>query len=374
MSKITIAVCDTDKTYGQKLGEWISLEKGGRVFGSSFSTLEGFLEFQKKGRVDIVLLGNGFWDEPAITAQMKEELEEKETQKDTVQKKGTVTEKKLQKDQTKNTHKILWIYLKDSSVRQEHWDLAKNFPVIGKYQPASRIVREIFYHYQKLGEQQETDMISREVLGVYSPEHSIWQTPFALTLAQTLGQKEKVLYVNFKECAGFAEWLQENYPRDLLDVMYLCLTSEGNIADCVGSAVYSMENFDYIPPADDSQCLGEVSGQDYLQFVKLLADKSGYEVIILDFGMMVSGFFSLLEFCSKVYVPFERGELQKNAWKHFKQIVARQENLRLEEKAAYFQLPDMNPYNCRENKIQQWIWGELGDCARQIAGVQGGTD
>ncbi len=374
MRKISIAVCDTDKTYGQKLGEWISLEKGGRAFGSSFSTPESFLEFQKKGTVDIVLLGNGFWEEPAIAAQMEKALEENETQKDTMQKKGMAAEKDLKKSQAKNTQKILWIYLKDSSVRQENSDLTENFPVIGKYQPASRIVREIFYHYQKLGNQQEPAILSREVLGVYSPEHSIWQTPFALTLAQALGQREKVLYVNFKECAGFAEWLQENYSRDLLDVMYLCLTGEGNIADCVGSAVYSMENFDYIPPANDSQCLGEVSSQDYLEFVKLLAEKSGYEVIILDLGMMVSGFFGLLEFCSKVYIPSETGELQENAWNHFKQIVARQENLRLEQKVAHLQLPDMNPCICRENKMQQWIWGELGDYARKIAGVQGGTD
>lgn len=427
MRKISIAVCDTDRTYGQKLGEWISLEKGGRVCGSSFSTPENFLEFQKKGEVDVVLLGSGFWEEPAITAQMKEAVTEqnsapelkgilpqnalgvKETlpqevlkmkkelpqevlkvkkelsrgdaemegivsgEKAAAKTKGICSGEMLQRGQ--DSRRILWIYLEDPTARQALPDLAQNFPVIRKYQAASQIVREIFFYYQKLGIlEQEPALTGREILGVYSPDHSIWQTPFALTLAQTLSPKERALYVSFRECAGFEEWLGESYTRDLLDVMYLCLTGKGNISDCVGSAVYTLEGFDYVPPARDSECLGEVSSRDYLQFIKLLAEKSGYDVFILDLGMMVSGFFGLLELCSKVYIVSDSGELPGNARKHFKQIAARQDNVQLEQKISYLQLPEMNEGFCRREKMQQWIWGELGDYTRRIAGVQGGTD
>ena len=384
MRKISIAVCDTDRTYGQRLGEWLSLESGDRVCGSSFSAPENFLEFQKEGEVDVVLLGSGFWEEPAITAQMKETLalqesaaqaEEALAEHKTAAQTGVQTEQKLQGEQKENSGRILWIYLTDLSVKQNLPDLVQNFPVIGKYQAASQIVREIFFYYQKLGlPEQELTLANREILGIYSPAHSIWQTPFALTLAQALSPKEKVLYVNFRECAGFEEWLGENYQRDLLDVMYLCLTGEGNISDCIDSAVYSLEGFDYIPPARDSECLGEVSGRDYLKFIRLLAEKSGYEALILDLGMMFSGFFSLLELCGKVYIVSESGELPGNARKHFKQVAARQENAQLERKISYLQLPELNAGFRREEKMQQWIWGELGDYARRIAGVQGGTD
>ena len=384
MRKISIAVCDTDRTYGQRLGEWLSLERGDRVCGSSFSAPENFLEFQKEGEVDVVLLGSGFWEEPAITAQMKETLalqesaaqaEEALAEHKTAAQTGVQTEQKLQGEQKENSGRILWIYLTDLSVKQNLPDLAQNFPVIGKYQAASQIVREIFLYYQKLGlPEHELTLANREILGIYSPAHSIWQTPFALTLAQALSPKEKVLYVNFRECAGFEEWLGENYQRDLLDVMYLCLTGEGNISDCIDSAVYSLEGFDYIPPARDSECLGGVSGRDYLKFIRLLAEKSGYEALILDLGMMFSGFFSLLELCGKVYIVSESGELPGNARKHFKQVAARQENAQLERKISYLQLPELNAGFRREEKMQQWIWGELGDYARRIAGVQGGTD
>ena len=72
MKKISVAVCDTDQAYGKKLGEWISLEKGERLRGCSFSGPEGFLEFRKEQKTEIVLLGTGFWEDVRILEQIKE--------------------------------------------------------------------------------------------------------------------------------------------------------------------------------------------------------------------------------------------------------------------------------------------------------------
>lgn len=175
--------------------------------------------------------------------------------------------------------------------------------------------------------------------------------------------------MNLKECAGFARWLQENYQRDLLDVMYLCLNGERNIPDCIRSAACSLEGFDYIPPAEDGICLGETDRKDYVEFVTLLAEKSGYDVVILDFGMMIPGFFDILEKCSHVYIALEQEELQEEAVCHFRQMMSRQNRPLLEEHVTFLRLPAARTgrYHGVE-RLQQWIWGELGDCARQLAG------
>ena len=55
-----------------ELGEWISLEKGERLRGCSFSGPEGFLEFRKEQKTEIVLLGTGFWEDVRILEQIKE--------------------------------------------------------------------------------------------------------------------------------------------------------------------------------------------------------------------------------------------------------------------------------------------------------------
>ncbi|MCI8707696.1 MAG: hypothetical protein HFH44_13455, partial [Lachnospiraceae bacterium] len=69
MSKILIAVCDADTAYGKRLGEWITLGKGGQLRGYSFSAPGQFLEFQKTETPDVVLLGAGFWEDARITGQ-----------------------------------------------------------------------------------------------------------------------------------------------------------------------------------------------------------------------------------------------------------------------------------------------------------------
>lgn len=363
MKKISIAICDSGQSYGERLGEWISLEKKDRLTGCCFSSPESFLEYQKQQEPDIVLLGNGFCENSEIRKQLHV-IDE------------TACEKNIMEESDDVGKKALWLYLHDPMGKENVPEIIRNLPTVEKYQPASKLVREIFSYYQNYRKaEQETVTAQWEMIGVYSPGHSIWQTPFALTLAQTLGKKERVLYVNFKECAGFREWFHEEYQRDLLDVMYLCLTNEVNVADCISSAVYTMEGFDYVPPAEDGICLSEISRKDYKRFIRLLGEKSGYNVILLDFGMMLPGFFDLLGECSRVYIPKETGELHEGPQQQFCRIAERQGSFGITEKISYLTLPCLTPGICQgETWMHQWVWGALGDYTRRLLGVQSGTD
>lgn len=150
---------------------------------------------------------------------------------------------------------------------------------------------------------------------------------------------------------------------------------EGNISDCIKSAVYTLEGFDYIPPAGDGVCLGQISKQDYIRFFRLLIEKGGYDIVILDFGMMVPGFSEMMGMCSKAYILSDQTGLQEYSLQHFKEMVARQKNWELEQKLSYLSLPSGAVKNCQgEPKMQQWIWGELGDYVRELMGVQIGTN
>ncbi len=359
MKKILIAVCDTDGSYGERLGEWFSLQRGEKLQSMYFSSPECFWEHYGSRKPDIVLLGTGFLDDDAICEEL-------------------VGQRKRAQEESPQGGKgeILWMYLRASEGKEQIPDYIRELPAVDKYQPASRILREIFSIYRQWEDEALNEVGGeREVIGIYSPCHSIWQTPFALTFAQGLAQEEKVLYVNLQECAGFGSWFGEEYEKDLLDVMYLCLNDGGNIAHCVSSALYTMEGIDYIPPAKDGGCLGEISAEDYLKFIKLLAEHSGYRLILLDFGMMVPGFFQLLEFCSKAYIVSEPGELCKAPLQQFRQMAERQENMNLQQRLMYLSLPPAGTGHCPgEGKLQQWLWGAIGDFSRRLAGVQGGTD
>lgn len=348
MRKVLIAVCDADGSYGEKLGEWISLQRGERIACVSFSLPERFREYHRSHRQDIVLLGKGFCDNPQVCEEISRDGEE-----------------------------TLWVRLHDGEENARVPDCIRHLPCVEKYQPAQGILREIFSLYQECKNDVPQECGGeKEIIGIYSPGHSIWQAPFTLTYAQALAQKEKVLYLNFQECAGFQEWFCEDYERDLLDVMYLCLSNEVDVANCVNSALYSMEGIDYIPPAKDGVCLGEISAQDYVNFIGLLANSSGYRVILLDFGMMVSGFFQLLGACGKVYVVSEAGELAKAPLRQFKNMAVRQKDAELDKKLVYLSLPAASVGACpgAGKMMQQWLWGAMGDFSRRLSGVCCGTD
>lgn len=360
MKEVIIAVCDTDGAYCQRLGEYISLENQGKILGVSFSSPESFGEYLKRQRPDIVLLGGGFTESSLVREALIRQIEmEQEGAK-----KGRLQDEPL------------WLYLNGSETDSVTFSEVREIPWVAKYQPVSRLLREVFSHYQGWNAREHIHTGGqKEIIGIYSPGHSIWQTPFALTFAQALGQQEKVLYVNLKECAGFSGWFQEEYEKDLLDVMYLCLANEVNVFDCVNSARYTMEGIDYIPPAEDGGCLAEISSQDYVAFIKLLSGKSGYDVILLDFGMMIPGFYRLLGTCSQVYIATEAGEIQEGPLQQFRQMTARQEDMQLEQKFIYLSLPPVNPEICTGSvKLQQWLWGVMGDFSRRLAGVQCGAD
>lgn len=359
MRKILIAVCDADGSYGERLGEWFSLHRGEKLQGLFFSSPERFLEYHARKKQDIVLLGTGFANNPRICEQIARQREggREETQTD-------------------SEGEVLWIYLHAAESKEQISDEILELPAIEKYQPASRILREIFSVYKQWdGEPSDKAAWEKEVIGIYSPCHSIWQTPFALTFAQGFAQKEKVLYLNLQECAGFGGWFGEEYEKDLLDVMYLCLNNRGNISHCVSSALYTMEGIDYIPPARDGGCLGEISAEDYLRFVKLLVESSGYRLILLDFGMMIPGFFRLLEICSKAYIVTDPGELPQAPLQQFQQMAEKWEDSQMQQKLMYLSLPAAGAANrVKEGKLQQWLWGAIGDFSRRLAGVQSGTD
>lgn len=353
MRKIFIAVCDEDGSYGKKLAEWISLQKGEKLKCLSFCSPERFLEYHGTQRLDIVLLGDGFWDNPQVCEEILKQGQD-----------------------AKQQGQLLWMYLRNEDVGGQTAECIRALPSVDKYQPVSRLLRKIFSVYQECdGEAPRQAETGKEIIGVYSPGHSIWQTPFALTFAQALGRGRKVLYVNLHECSGFKGWFCEDYEKDLLDVMYLCLDGEVNVAHCISGALYSIEGVDYIPPAEDGGCLGEISAQDYLRFVNLLSENSGYDIVLLDFGMMVPGFFQLLGACSKVYIVTEPGEMQGALLQQFRQMEQRQEDAELGHKLAYLSLPAIsNEVYPGAGKMQQWLWGTVGDFSRRLAGVACGTD
>ena len=340
MSKLSIAVCDENQSYGECISTWFSIEQGKNFSGSFFTSRKGFKEQYNKEKFQIVLLGKAFLEEAWIQAEIERE-------------KG-----------------VLWIYLCENQEQVR----AESIPAVEKYQPVSQLIRSIFRYYE--GYQRDDIKIIGEkgkVWGWFSPEQSIWQTPLAVTMASLLAETEKVLYVSFKECSGFEKWFQEEHEQDLLDVMYFCQNAKEKNRVEMGRFTYSMENMDYIPPVRDGHLLCELQEEDYADLIEMLKQKSSYDIIILEMGAMFPGFFKVWESCSRIYIPQEQNVLAKGINASFEDMVKRQGDLKLEEKISWLSLPNWSKEMLMPGCLmQQWIWGETGDYIKEILGGRSG--
>lgn len=336
MKKVTVALCEGQDTYRERLAEFFMHRRGGQLKVYTFSTQHVFREKQAETVFDIVLLGTGF-------------------------------ERKAEREGEDG----LYIYLAETP----DWPREQE-PAIFKYQSGEEIIRCMFEYYLKLG--RVNPYVSgriKEIIGVYSPTHSRLQTPFALTMAQMLSPQKRVLYVNMGEWAGFGEWFQEEYHRDLADLLYLISGYGNQVEGLLESVLHTVNRVDYIPPMADAQLLTQTTAEDYQKLLTLLVEKTEYEVIVLDFGIMVPGFFSLLEQCTSVCVVVDQGILARGQRQQFEASMLKCGMENLAEKISYvsFSMEEEQVVE-REPAPQQWLYGELGDRARAVRYMRSGAN
>ena len=344
MSKLSVAVCDENQSYGESVSTWLFVEQGKAFSGGFFSSIELFKEQYVRQKFQVILLGKSFLQEEWIQAEIEQEKS------------------------------ILWIYLREDG-EAEMKEQIKALPILEKYQPVSIIVRNIYRYYEEY-RREEIPKIGEatQILGFYSPAQSIWQTPVAMTMAAILAEKEKVLYINVRECSGLEQWLQEEYEEDLLDVMYFCQRTEQKAIE-LGRFVYSIENVDYIPPVRDGVLLSELTEKDYMELITILERQTSYNIIILDMGNMFPGFFRVWRKCSRIYIPQEENVLARGMGENFTEMIRRQECQELEEKISWLSLPDWSKEVLTPGCLmQQWIWGGLGDYVRELLGEAPGRN
>jgi len=337
----TIAICDHEIAYIEKFKEFIAgrtAKHDIRLY--TFTSVKLLSETLQEKSFDIVFIGKGYNIE-------------------------------FENEKYNNT---LFLYLSDSLQIENQM---KEFPVIYKYQSGEDLLREAFHRYQEsINERIEIKLFrgKKELIGIYSPSHSLSQSPFALTLAHQSSHDKRVLYVNFGECAGFSQWFMKEFTKDLGDLLYMLSTNANNFHGKLASVIYTMEQFDYIPPISDPQLLCETGAEEYLLLIRYLMEKTEYETVILDFGIMIPGFFSLLEQCTTVYLTRCRDPLTKGPKEHFLEAAKRAGRGELASRMQDIVLPDMSIKSAQEPILQQWIWGSVGEAVRKIFGEKYGSD
>ena len=181
-------------------------------------------------------------------------------------------------------------------------------------QPASEIVRLLLSEDGPAGGDRGS-VFSPRFLGFYSPVHGCGQTLAALTLAQLLAEKERVLYLDLERDPALGRYLTEPAEGSLSDVLYH--VREGSSPrQALREACCRLGAMDLILPGtrrEDMRCAGP---DDWDRLVKELK-KEAYQTVVLDIGEGPQEEAWLLRHCRKIIVttrPDALAQEKEQSW------------------------------------------------------------
>lgn len=208
-------------------------------------------------------------------------------------------------------------------------DLDEEECEVYKYQSADNIIRAIFEVYVEKTQEDVMRQVRKEhtkLVAVYSPIHRIGKTQFALALGKECAKRQRVLYLNLEEYAGFAKAAEDGL--DLGDLLYYIKQGKGSLNVRLQSAVRKMEDLDYVWPIPVSTDLKDVSSKEWKSLLEQIVQNSVYELVILDVGESVQGLFEILEMCDRVYMPVLEDDISTRKLRQYERNL---EQLKLEK-------------------------------------------
>ena len=245
------------------------------------------------------------------------------------------------------------IYLSEGAVAEKN-DVKH---VIYKFQSAEQILRQVCkICLQEKNVKMNLDFERKEKckqIGIFSPKGGSGKTTLAMTLAQILGNQEKVLVVNLEAFSGNYSWQQEGYG--ISNLMYLMKQERDDYQMQVQSAVYRVGNFDYLSGVSHYLDLQQMKKEDMECFLNCLQKYTHYDVIIYDMSFVNESLWGTLERCDYIFMPRIEGQKSVNMF----QNVSEREKAALEEKLKKIILP----FEKKMDDIICWLeQGRIGQC------------
>lgn len=338
MKKSIFAVCDLDSSYACNLMDYLNEKRSTPFEVQAFTNVESLKEFAAEQEIEILLIS---------TRAMCNEIRELP---------------------------ISRIVILSEGEQFQESDL--EYPFVYKYQSSDQLISEVMEYYA--GTNPNTYLFTAaaktKLIGVYSPVGRSGKTSFALTLGEILAETKQVLYLNLEEYSGFEDLFDLHYRTDITDLIYFARQKEGSLIYKLNSVIQSFHSLQYIPPALFSADLRDVSGEEWLAFLKEIMTYCEYDVIILDLGSQVDELFQILQKCEKIYMPTAQDAVAKAKLAQYDRLLGMLDLRDLSEKTSRITLPAVRVRKEDGDVTQQLVWGDMGKFVRRLLWEEEQTD
>ena len=326
MIQLKIAFLDTEEAYLEQLKGYLMRRNETFFQIWTFSDTELFLKKAKVAAFDAVVMTAPFWE------ALKESVLE--------------------------AKKILLC----EGVREER---LKECPYVLKHQSAEKLFCQISAMlWQEDREEKDFPEKTSELIGIYSPVHYENQMLFGMTMAQILGENQKVLYVNLMGHSGFYQLVRTDAQEDLGDLLYGMMQREGDFASGLHRIRQTYRNIDFIPPVVNPEHLSEISDSLLERFLMELKNRSGYAVVIIDFGAVCLGFTKIIPVFGSFYCLYKEGVVNRYRMEEFFAYLEK-DGAHIAERIRRIKMPEHIAHPEDTNPLENGLYGGMGDYIRR---------
>ncbi|MCH5344965.1 MAG: hypothetical protein J1E64_13100 [Acetatifactor sp.] len=231
-----------------------------------------------------------------------------------------VTAESAYREEMQSLRPLRVVILNESGVvRWEQWKH------VNKYQQAENVLRELLEVYMEvIGEQLPQMMVGCQTkfVGIYSPVRRCLQTSFAITMSQMLAREHRTLYMNFEHYAGITELLPDMQTRDMADLLYFLTTQKDKFKLRMQAMIQQKGSLDYIPPMKSGQNLLTITGAEWMNLLRKIAELGDYEYVVLDLTESMQGLFDILRMCVRVFTLTKEDRIAKSKLMQYEQVLA----------------------------------------------------
>lgn len=309
MEKVVIGLYDKT-VYSERFAEYFYNNKNNCIDFMIFTVFDKISEFVKKGKLDVLLLGQEYVDE------------------------------------IKNTKEIgKIIVLSEGNYVME----GEKYPVVFKYQSVENIINEVLENIAddekiRLEENNKNPVkINTELIGVYSSDSVNLALKYGVDLAIKTAKVKKTLLVCLDQlngldgalrlennmCEQFFSYEGENmtyetsYVRGMSEVIYYLNKKGSKLALKLQSIICHRGGVDCIYSVEDYRDLKYFDIEGVEEFISILSGQMEYETIIFVIGYLNETFIELMQRCDKLYFSAVQDEIDRQRFSSFEKTLMR---------------------------------------------------
>lgn len=205
-----------------------------------------------------------------------------------------------------DTEKIKELNIEKVIVLSEEEPTDKEKPTVYKYQSAQLLVREVMTYYakmeaMKMSRSKRLDEVRK--IGVFTFSQGCVRMMAAMSMAQEIGKKEPVLYLNFEEHTGIRKLLHIEQGGDLSDFVYYYKHKREHLEEKLNQFILKKGNMDMMAPLTIGRDLYETPIQEWQEVIEEIAAISHYHTIVLDVGAG-ENLETWMNMCDEIYLVY----------------------------------------------------------------------